>query len=287
MWIATGETLQLFKYLSPERADVLESLRIRFTQASALNDPFECFPGIVEKDREWYKAAFLKRIRREVSDLGIQTPAKRKQYIRQRKKEFENFYRCYSDDKWLLEQARSVVLMDSVIEGYLSLSATSTNVLMWSHYCQAHQGFVIGFDSDHEFFQYGTMKVQYSAERPFIDPTVSRQEPDVFYTKSRDWEYEQEYRKSMGFVDPIALENGNRLLPFPDEPPEPDEPALHEIRLFDFPKDCVSSVILGWKSKPELVERLRLALDQHAMNDIPLMQAKPHPHRFEMQILEP
>ena len=31
----------LYKYLCPERVDVLQNLRIRFTQVSALNDPFE------------------------------------------------------------------------------------------------------------------------------------------------------------------------------------------------------------------------------------------------------
>lgn len=278
--------MQLFKYLSPERADVLENLKIRFTQASALNDPFECFPGIVQKDKEWYKAAFLKKIKREMSGLSIRSPAKRKQYVRQRKRDFENFYRCYSDEEWLLEQARSIVLMDSMIEGYLSLSATSTNVLMWSHYCESHLGFVIGFDASHEFFKYGVMKIAYSEERPFIDPTESRQEPDVFHTKSVDWEYEREYRKSMPFVDPILLDNGNTLLPFPEEVPRPDDPAMSEVKLFDFPKECVATVILGWKSTPELAMRLRAALDRHDLRNLTLMQAKPHSHRYEMEIRE-
>jgi hypothetical protein len=34
----------LYKYLRPERADVLKSLEIRFTQPNALNDPFELRP---------------------------------------------------------------------------------------------------------------------------------------------------------------------------------------------------------------------------------------------------
>lgn len=31
----------LYKYLPPERVDVIESCRIRFTQLLSLNDPFE------------------------------------------------------------------------------------------------------------------------------------------------------------------------------------------------------------------------------------------------------
>src|SRR5712692_1690102 len=34
----------LFKYLRPERIDVIEKLEIRFTQPDALNDPFELLP---------------------------------------------------------------------------------------------------------------------------------------------------------------------------------------------------------------------------------------------------
>ena len=34
----------LYKYLSPERIDVLQNKQIRFTQPEALNDPFELKP---------------------------------------------------------------------------------------------------------------------------------------------------------------------------------------------------------------------------------------------------
>ncbi|MFT4515696.1 MAG: hypothetical protein ACI91B_004415 [Planctomycetota bacterium] len=36
----------LFKYLPPSRLDVLEDLRVRFSQFSALNDPHECFASL-------------------------------------------------------------------------------------------------------------------------------------------------------------------------------------------------------------------------------------------------
>ncbi|MCV2884796.1 DUF2971 domain-containing protein [Aestuariibacter sp. AA17] len=36
--------------------------------------------------------------------------------------------------------------------GILSLSKTNENLLMWSHYAQNHQGFVIGFNEEHDFF---------------------------------------------------------------------------------------------------------------------------------------
>lgn len=36
---------RLYKYATPDRVDVLEGLKIRFTQAAVLNDPFECSPA--------------------------------------------------------------------------------------------------------------------------------------------------------------------------------------------------------------------------------------------------
>jgi hypothetical protein len=36
--------MTLFKYIRPERIDVIENLEIRFTQPDALNDPFELRP---------------------------------------------------------------------------------------------------------------------------------------------------------------------------------------------------------------------------------------------------
>ena len=36
--------MPLFKYIRPERIDVIEQLEIRFTQPDALNDPFELRP---------------------------------------------------------------------------------------------------------------------------------------------------------------------------------------------------------------------------------------------------
>ncbi|EIK0848312.1 DUF2971 domain-containing protein [Vibrio parahaemolyticus] len=140
--------MEYFKYLSPQRLDVLSNLKIRYTQAIALNDPFEVFPAIIDKDKEWYFKNFLMRIESEADQIDFKSAVKRKQFIRARKKDFPNFYRCYTDEQWLLEQAFSIVMRDALIQGYLSLSKTNKNILMWSHYAQNHEGFVLGFDSE-------------------------------------------------------------------------------------------------------------------------------------------
>ena len=65
-----------YKYLSSKRTDVLQDLKIRFTQVSALNDPFESLPGIMLGDRDWYLDVFGERVEREIVKRGIRSPVK-------------------------------------------------------------------------------------------------------------------------------------------------------------------------------------------------------------------
>lgn len=130
------------------------------------------------------------------------------------------------------------------------------------------------------------MKVEYKDKRPFLDPTQPKQDASLFYTKSIDWGYEEEYRKSIGFVDPIQLENGNTLLPFPEEAPSKNDPSLYDVRLFDFPKECISSIIVGWKSAPGLRERIREQLERHGVGGVKMYKAFPHKFKYEMVVQE-
>lgn len=41
--------------------------------------------------------------------------------------------------------------------GILSLTENPSNLLMWAHYANSNQGFVIAFDSSHEFFLTGVL----------------------------------------------------------------------------------------------------------------------------------
>ena len=272
-----------YKYLSPKRTDVLQNLRIRFTPVSALNDPFESLPGIMIGDREWYVELFRKRVEREIIERAIRSPVKRKQYRRVRKKEFENFYNCYTDVSWLTKLSEDVRQMSDSVQGCLSLSATATNVLMWSHYAQNHEGYVIGFDADHEYFGKGVSPVIYSSIRPTHNPFEHRHSGAIFYTKSSDWSYEQEYRKFQSFVEPIKLENGNWLSPY--RPGDASPGQKNAVVLFPIPPDSISSVILGWKSTPELHKAITRALESHQLQHVQVYAACPSPDRYEVELM--
>src|SRR5258708_12419499 len=58
----------VYKYVHPERFDVLKDTRIRFTQAAALNDPFEMMPSLFEIRR--YYAALSEEVNRDMDPTG-------------------------------------------------------------------------------------------------------------------------------------------------------------------------------------------------------------------------
>ncbi|MHB8880381.1 MAG: DUF2971 domain-containing protein [Thermodesulfovibrionales bacterium] len=272
-----------YKYLKPERIDVLSDLKIRYTQVSALNDPFESFPAIISESREWYWMRHKEIVSSEMESLGIKSESKRKQYFRRRKKEFPNWYACYTDEKWLLELSSDVQKMSASVQGLLSLSGTSRNILMWSHYAHNHTGYVIGFDGDHEYFGKSVSPVIYTDERPFVDPTRSKQSGNLFYTKSKDWAYEEEYRKFLSLVVTLPLESGGSFLPYTDA--DSKAPVSDEVTLFTFPKESISEVIVGWKSAPELLSGIMTALLGHGLGHIPVYRAVPDKTKYEMSIV--
>jgi len=276
----------LYKYLHPDRVDVLQNLKIRFTQVSALNDPFESLPGIIQKDREWYLQQFHeKRVKPEMIRLGINDQREREQFRRAFEEQyFSNFLACYTDQKWLEEQSEIVQRASASVQGCLSLSATPKNILMWSHYAHNHEGYVIGFDAEHEYFGKTVQPVAYSDIRPTHNPLEAHHGPEIFYTKSKDWSYEQEYRKHQAFVKPITLASGRTFLNFVQAAgPIPTNSA---IMLYPFPKESIKCLILGWKSSPELEQKLKLALDQHQMHRTAVCKAKPSTTKYEMEILQ-
>jgi hypothetical protein len=247
-----------------------------------LNDPFESLPGVTLEREEWYRSYYKQRIVRELLSLGPLSRQERRAHERSRWKGFAHFLNCYTDKKWLSELSEKVQRMGDTVHGVLSLSANCTNILMWSHYCMNHTGFVLGFDTQHEFFGRSVSPVTYSHTRPRINPFEAKHSGDLFYTKSVDWEYEQEYRKFMGFVAPEPLDNGNQLLPF--EESKQQKPPNNEIKLFAVPPDSIRCVVLGWKSSTELRDQILLALQAHNLSEVLVLKAVPSLTEYKMDV---
>lgn len=100
----------------------------------------------------------------------------------------------------------------SQLFGVLSLTPHPANYLMWSHYSNSHTGFCVEFDTRKLFesLKGEFQMVRYSDEIPIlsINDTLENKLLDILiYTKSKIWEYEDEYR--------LTLINGpNKTLKF-------------------------------------------------------------------------
>lgn len=218
----------VYKYLRPDRIDVLENEEIRFTQPALLNDPFESMPNISS-----YKELQMEKAIREFEELTGESasPALIQNLVA----------RAGIDD---------IMRTFSMNFGVLSLVKTKRNLLMWAHYTDSHQGFCVGFDSENLFFKYGKgysiyglREVIYKKERQIIpkmelsslfeEEGVEKTYNYFFNTKSKDWDYEEEIRlvALLKYADrKLPGENGN------------------DICLFKFPRECVKEVIFGYNS---------------------------------------
>lgn len=250
--------MSIYKYVVPDRIDILKNGKIRFTQPSALNDPYEMkpyFEEIVEKEE-------LKSQLKNIEDLlNVENLEKSVDIVSRRvpnvdregalkmlievrdnltqvgKLQLTQFLNSEIDTAQDINPMSRKLFYDSLDlqTGVLCLTAAAKNILMWSHYAQNHQGFVIEFDEKHEFFRNiefpeamaGSLRqVVYVSERPKYQTLVELDEISVFLTKSNDWAYEQEWRM---------------ILPLKDASSKIGE----DIYLFDFPPTCITGIIFG------------------------------------------
>jgi hypothetical protein len=232
----------LYKYLNPQRLDVLGDGRIRCTQPTLFNDPFESKPYIASMPpRELMERVSVV----ESARMGL-SEQERLAILK------------VSEDPERHEMVKGMMLaLFGTGVGILSLTEKPDNLLMWAHYAAEHTGYVIGFDTSHKYWNnfgdekgndhLGVLrKVDYSDKRPAPKHLAAMLRTEMYFTKSREWEYEQEWRVFRG------VENADQVIETEDTLP---------ICLFDFPKETVERVIIGCraseKTKSTIAEIVR------------------------------
>jgi hypothetical protein len=273
----------LFKYCSPERADIVERLKIRFTQPVLFNDIFECFPGTDETtdfQRAYRNCAM--HIARTVAANPKWSRKQRREFERVEARKFEKWCKSEMEKSHHERFCEEVQVRISATLSMLCLSGKWDNTLMWSHYTNDHRGFVIEFNGKDPFFDFGFEKVAYSNERPlFIDRPDGWNDPSIFITKSTDWAYEEEYRKTNYFGKETKLADGGTFVEFP--PLEDIDQQNWPIHLIDVPASAIRKLIFGYRSSDETKARLRAALKQTPLKHVSCAQAKPNPRLFKME----
>lgn len=278
----------LYKYLPPERLDVLSNGLIRYTQFGAFNDPFDGQPHFAELSTdEDLKEKMAHLIPEEIHRAYGSLPSEN-----QAQMPYELFYamamwraREVAPDmlknmaaitpfiqNWLREN------LDKHI-GALSLSEAPDSVLMWSHYSCGHAGFALGFDARHPYFNARLSevdefrhlrRVKYRNERPNA-PLSSLSGVEVFLVKSADWAYEKEWRIMRPLADSETVADAQPL------------PA----HLFRYPSDAIKEIIIGAKMFPFIRNALLDVLAaQPALRHAVLKQAYIDQQSYGMHIID-
>jgi hypothetical protein len=258
----------LYKYLAPGRTDVLRGCRIRFTQPSALNDPFELrpffeklFPDTYLKEQIAGKTIDIdplidkacdqvpEHLRRSISREDLLVLMKQIIESDMDKGKIQDLVAAALTTLTDAAQKVAPKVREQMIQtmgsqvGILSLSEIPDSTLMWSHYGGQHRGFLIGFDSNHPFFDrrrskddefYHLRRVRYQSPMVY-DSLLDLDGEKAFLVKSPEWAYELEWR----ILAPIT--DATEVIPLPDP-----------IALFEFPPTTIVEVVVGARSNSQL-----------------------------------
>lgn len=265
----------LYKYLPPERLDVLSNGLIRYTQFGAFNDPFDGHPHFTalstdDDMKERVAQIIPEEIQRAYGSLP---PEKQSQTP------YELFYAIAM---WQAKQTGPATLenmtaitpfiqnwlrenLDKHI-GALSLSEVANSVLMWSHYAYGHAGFVLGFDARHPYFNARLSevdefrhlrRVEYRNERPNA-PLSDLSGIEMFLVKSTDWAYEKEWRIMRPLADSENVADAQPL----------------SVHLFRYSSDAIKVVVFGARLlQPTKSALLEVLAAQPALRHVVLKQA--------------
>lgn len=155
------------------------------------------------------------------------------------------------------QKVRDTILHKAPI---LSLVARKNDILMWSHYADAHHGICIEFDleADPKFFE-DVRPVCYREHLPCLNlwqDSPQKKAEKSCLTKSCHWSYEEEWRI-------IDMRNGPQVKPFAPE--------------------AISAVILGCRIS-ENDERMVRAWIQDRSREVEVSRANPKDDVYEIDL---
>lgn len=274
----------LYKYVTPERVDVIERGLIRYTQASVLNDLFELNPHLmgfasVESRARAVATEFPKTLLEEWNNL----PEAMKQMLPWDKMqallapiENQTIQALGQWDPLLTLQAKEGLAKASEQMPVLSLTVSRSNLLMWAHYADNHKGIVIGVDAHHPHFNERRgdkdelrhlRAVQYRTDRPTLN-LEDLSGPDLMLAKADDWKYEQEWRI-------VRSQSSAREVRHDKTTP---------VYLFELPHEVIKEVVLGVRSGADTIDRVRQALDRETLKHVQVFHALPDAKSYQLEI---
>jgi hypothetical protein len=277
--------MNLYKYVTPDRADIVEHLRIRFSPPDALNDPFECLPTAkIVEDPSW-----MKRLENHsVASLYVEetmNAIQERRPARCTESMIRDAFRTRVPERIpaLKQKAAELVTEARRVFRILCLSytppGTSEATLMWGHYTKNHEGMVLEFDDTNDWVSshawvdgepHDAQTVAYAKSRAgwIVDPDGNaRPEDSLVATKSEHWAYEQEFR--------LIRFAGNAGL---------DASGIDS--LVSFPPDLLRSVTFGVNTTDATKSRIRAACARPELSHVRLRQAEIHPDEYRLVVAD-
>ena len=221
----------LYKYIDIDGAKLtLRNRNLQFTNASQLNDPFDCHPKLIDYSN--------------VPKHKLQGWIPEEWWIKKEELDALNL----RNDTWLC-----------------SLSKVNDSLLMWSHYCYNHKGVCIGLDLDKVMESVPPMFGEIYLKPLVIEveyqdiierPSAYRPTEDMFSyqwrTKAKDWSYEQEVRL-------VIPRPSFRYAAFtPEQANHPKETwDVREIhRYMPLKGECFESIYFGVNTETTIKEKI-------------------------------
>jgi hypothetical protein len=241
--------MSFFKYYAPDSFDFIcveGGVSVRFSQPSVLNDIFELNGSINEESsqRSIYKTILKENpLLNDISFENLQP------LIDRFKPDFFNYMSVFSNT------------INDTQFGVLSLSRRKDSRSMWSYYANEHQGFMVEFNEKSETSEYLNFDhehgdVNYEIIRPKNIISINNKSEErnklineLFFTKDKDWEHEEEYRvlASIPKIQAKKLDNNG----FP----------IHSVTI---PVAEIDAIYLGVRSSETLARKAKFWIKQNS-----------------------
>ena len=236
---------------------MLWSSDLQFTNATQLNDPFDCHPKLLDYSN------IPKEIRGNIPE----------DWYREKEELDASNLR---NDTWLC-----------------SLSKTNDSLLMWAHYCYNNKGICIGLDIEKVMACVPEMFGQIYLKPLILEVQYQDiiQRPDYskspwFYqlqTKAKDWEYEQEVRLAMIQPSPAyAAYTPEQIKQIKKGRKEFDWKEMRHYQ--PLTGDCFESLYFGINVDPKKKEKIIAHVRSKLNPDIKLYQMTIDPDAFRLKI---
>ena len=228
---------------------------IYFPPPASFNDPFDCRPAFsFDVSDEELVADYIRIAKKHgppMSDRELHEDAMK--MLADPARNPKNPDVCAA-----IQDRHSEVMTNAV--GVFCVSTVRDDILMWSHYADCHRGICLEFDGLGKLMAHA-QKVVYTEERRFIrmpgdDNDTSLEK--ALLTKSKHWEYEQEWRL-------IAYKNG---------------PGVQKFR-----PENLTGIIVGAQASNKAIQNVREWIEKHP-TFIDLYQARVNRYKYTLDIDE-